>query len=141
MLQKTMRQPREIRYAARILLIDTDPLNLETYADVLQHYGHEVVPLASYGEAVHLLQIESFDLVIVDQGGPQFEARMVLERLHSLSDRNPSLVIARHRDMHCYLKALSLGASDYLEKPIPPQKLKQAVDATLSVQMSAVGCG
>ena len=133
MFQKTLRPVGAVHYAGRILLIETDPLDLETYADVLQHYGHEVVSHASYDEAVHLLQNESFDLVIVDQGGPRFEARTVLERI-------PSLVITQHPDMDSYVKALSLGASDYLEKPIPPQKLRQAVDATLSPGMSDAGC-
>jgi DNA-binding response OmpR family regulator len=140
MLRNTLRPVGEVHYAGRILLIETDPLDLETYTDVLQHYGHEVVSHGSYEEAVHLLQNESFDLVIVDQGGPRFEARRVLERLHSLGDRIPSLVIAEHPDVDSYVKALSLGASDYLKKPIPPQTLRQAVDATLSPGMSAVRC-
>ncbi len=131
---------KERTMAGRILLIDSHLLDLETYADVLGHFGHEVRVCASYSEAEHVLDSGGFDLVIVGQSGPQFEGRAVLERLHSEGDRIPSLVLAKNNDVDLRLEAMSLGAADYISKPVSPQRLKHAVEACLVSQASAVGC-
>jgi DNA-binding NtrC family response regulator len=47
----------------------------------------------------------------------------VLERSLQLHPNVPVLVIARVLDMHCYLEAMDLGASDYLERPDPQDML------------------
>jgi DNA-binding NtrC family response regulator len=123
-----------------ILLVDANPLDLETYADVLQHFGHEVRTCSSYEEACHILRNERFDVVIIGQTGSHFAGREVLEQLHAEGDRVPSLVLSKNTGADAYVQATSLGAADCIGKPVPPQRLKHAVDGCLLPQVSEVGC-
>lgn len=115
----------------RILLVDTDLQDLATYTDMLRSMGHEVVSGSSYEQATsHLLEAD-LDVVIVDQGGPYFRGREILERLHASGGRIQVLVLARHHDVRSYLASLNLGAADYFEKPVAHKDMGTAVRACL----------
>ena len=68
--------------------------------------------------------------MIVSQGTPAFEGRGVLERSLRLRPEVPVVVVARALDIHCYLDAMELGATDYLERP-EPQDLAWIVDTQM----------
>ena len=120
-----------LRLTGTVLVIDTDPLDLDTYSDILRSLGHEVVPCASYQEAIRQLMTKKFELVVVDQGGANFEGRIVLEQLSNIGIRVPTIVLGRQKSMRCYLKALELGAADYFEKPVSPNEIKRVVAALI----------
>lgn len=123
--------PLDSPLVGRILLVDTDLDDLATYTDMLRSMGHEVVSSSSYERATaHLLE-ENLDVVIVDQGGPYFRGREILERLHASGSRIQVLVLARHHDVRSYLASLNLGAADYFEKPVAHKDLETAVRACL----------
>jgi DNA-binding NtrC family response regulator len=77
----------------------------------------------SVAGAIEALEAENVSFVIVSQGSRAFEGRQVLERSLQLHPNAPVLVVARVLDMHCYLEAMDLGASDYLERPDPEDVL------------------
>lgn len=140
-MKQEQRSQKSPQITGKILLVDPNRLDLETYADVLQHFGHEVRMCPSYDGARQLLERDSFDLVIVGQSGSQFGGRTVLEQLHAGEDRVPSLVLSKNTDMDSYVQAMSLGAADCIGKPVPPQRFKHAVDACLLPQTVELGCG
>ncbi len=74
---------------------------------------------------------EYYDLVIVDQGGPAFEGRVIVEDAVRKDRKIPVLVITRHHNMACYLEAMQLGAVDYLEKPLALEKLVWTIETYL----------
>ncbi len=114
-----------------VLLVDEDREDLKYYRTILQAQGYMIRGCDSYEEATHLLGSERFDLVIVSQGGPNFEGRRVLEWA-SQSDRHlPLLVVARCLDMPCYLEAMQLGAADYIAWPVSMEQLGWAVETHL----------
>ena len=106
----------------KIMLVDGDTSDLEFYSSVLQHQGYEVVACASYAAALRVLEREDFDLVVVNQGGPKFEGRCVLESVKQDRRNVPVLVMANHADMGNYLKAMEMGATDYFEKAVNPSE-------------------
>ena len=134
MLRKIFhREPSQqdmLRLPSTVLVIDTDPLDLDTYSYVLRSAGHEVIPCNSYQGAIRQLMTKRFDLVVVDQGGATFDGRIVLELLSTLGMHVPTIVIGRQKSMGCYLRAMGLGASHYFEKPVSTNEIKRVV-ATL----------
>lgn len=106
--------------SGNILLVDPNPLDLETYADVLQHFGHQVRTCLSYEEVHHILHNDSFDLVIIGQSGSPFSCREALVQLHAEGHRIPSLVLSKYANADAYVQAISLGAADCIGKPVPP---------------------
>jgi len=69
-------------------------------------------------------------MVIVSQATLTFQGRQVLERSLRLHPEVPVVVVARVLDMHYYLEAMDLGATDYLERP-EPQDLAWVVDTQM----------
>lgn len=108
---------------ATVLLALEEHQDLETYGSVLCSLGYRILMCSSVAEGIEALETEDVSFVIVSQGTPSFEGRQVLERSLQLHPNVPVLVIARVLDMHCYLEAMDLGASDYLEQPDPQDML------------------
>jgi DNA-binding NtrC family response regulator len=113
-----------------VLLILDEPQDLETYGRFLRDRGYETLMCNSPGEGLNSLETDSVSLVIVSQDTPAFEGRQVLERSLRLHPKVPVLVVARVLDMHYYLEAMDLGATDYLERP-EPQDLAWVVDTQM----------
>lgn len=115
---------------ATVLLVLQEPHELNTYGSCLRNRGYDTLTYASPGEGLNSLESDPVSLVIVGQDTPAFEGRQVLEQSRRLHPDVPVLVVARALDMHCYLEAMELGASDYLERP-EPQDLAWVVDTQL----------
>jgi DNA-binding response OmpR family regulator len=113
----------------KLLLVDEDLDSLRFCSTLLRQQGYDVRACASYAEAVARLETETFDFILVDQGGPGFEGRVVLDRARETEWRPPVLVMARCAEVNCYLEAMERGAVDYLEKPIPAAYLSRLVEA------------
>jgi DNA-binding response OmpR family regulator len=111
----------------KILLVDDDSQDLSFYCMVLYKQGYKVLPCESYQEAKQYLETENVDFVVLSQGGPSFEGRVVLERAVRPDLRLPVLILARWVDMGLYTEAMSLGAIDYLEKTSDPSELLRAI--------------
>jgi DNA-binding NtrC family response regulator len=106
-----------------VLLEFEERQDLETYGSILCSLGYRILMCSTADEAIQALENEDVSFVIVSQGTRAFEGRQVLERSRQLHPNVPVLVIARVLDMHCYLEAMDLGASDYLERPDPQDML------------------
>ena len=106
-----------------VLLVFEDHQDLENYGSVLCSLGYRILMCSSADEAVQILEKEDVSAVFVSQGTHAFEGRQVLERSLQLHPHVPVLVIARVLDIQCYLDAMDLGASDYLERPEPDDML------------------
>ena len=111
----------------KILLVDDDLQDLGFYSMVLYKQGYQVVPCESHEAATRWLESDTFDFVVVSQGGPAFEGRRVLERAARPGRRIPVLVLANWVDMSVYIEAMSLGAADYLEKTMDPSEMVRAI--------------
>ena len=115
----------------RILLVDKDAPDRERYARPLRERGLSVRVCSSYEEGERYLERESYGMVIVDQGGPAFEGKVIAARSMMKDRMVPVLVITRHHDMASYIEAMQLGAADYLEKPIPLNDFLTTIDTHL----------
>ncbi|SPE31954.1 hypothetical protein SBA2_640045 [Acidobacteriia bacterium SbA2] len=104
-------------------MVFDDHQDLETYGSALCSLGYRILMCNSANEAIQVLENEDVSVVIVSQGTHAFEGRRVLEKSIQLHPNVPVLVIARVLDMHSYLDAMDLGASDYLEQPDPQDML------------------
>jgi DNA-binding response OmpR family regulator len=124
---------------SKILLVDDDVIDLEYYCAIIQNQGHRVVACASHAAALRLLDSESFDFVVVSQGGPEFEGRSVANRAMEYDRHTPVLVLANSVDMGVYIEAMQLGAVDYLQKPVNPSEMARVIRTHLRPAKIAAG--
>ncbi len=118
---------------AKILIID-DEHNIRTsFSSLLKDEGMQTRAAESAEEAERLLSSNTFDLILLDL---QLPGKHGLEFLKSLKEdpNSPAvLVISGQADIPDALRAVRLGAVDFLEKPVPPEKLIASVNAALAL--------
>ncbi len=135
--QSSVAGSRNVLHRPRILLVDEDPRDRDHYRRMLHDSGFEVRACSDFAEGAKLLGTAKFDCVVVSQGGPQFEGRLVLERSVARDRYRPVVILSRYHDVGCYLEAMQLGAVDYLEKPLSAVEIVRAVTTHLQPKHAA----
>ena len=110
---------------SKVLLVDDDDADLQYHSQILEGQGHKVSACGSYPLGADLAERGDFDIIMVGQGSPAFEGRLIIERLRAQNLATPVLVLARCKEMRCYLEAMQLGAADYVEKPVHPAEMRR----------------
>jgi len=111
-----------------VLLVDEQCGELSCLVETLREHGCEVHSCTGYEDGLRQLESRFFDFVVLCQGGPQFEGKLVLARAIEIDRRTPILVVTRCLDMKCYLEAMQLGALDYVERPLVPEEIARLVE-------------
>ncbi len=112
----------------RILLVHDDSGSANYYRTVLHSQGFSVRFCSSYEAGIRYLDSESFDFVIVSEGGPSFDGKTVVEHAMQVELRLPVLVLTRSHNMRCYLEAMHCGAVDYLEESLTELELSRVIE-------------
>lgn len=115
-----------------VLVVDDDAFVRATTGTVLRSRGFEVLQAGNGLEGLDLVRSRRPDLLIVDLKMPVMNGLDLLSHLSDVIDRVPVLVISGEGGLDEAVKALRLGAWDYLVKPIvSPTVLHHAVDKAL----------
>ena len=105
---------------AKILCVDDVPDNLKLLAGELEDAGHDVKLASSGMEALASIEKEAPDLVILDILMPMMSGLEVLSRIRQqyMQIELPVLMVTVVDEESSVIKALALGANDYLVKPL-----------------------
>jgi DNA-binding NtrC family response regulator len=114
---------------AHVLVVDDDRSIRRTLEKLLAGEGYTVSTAADGREALDAYR--GADLVLLDLGLPELDGLTVLERMREAGGAPPVLVITARDDMQSTVKAIQLGAYDYLVKPPDIDRLKLAVRRAL----------
>jgi DNA-binding NtrC family response regulator len=117
--------------AARILIIDDEPEILAAFARMLTTETYEVETSNSAEEALELLDKMSFDLVLTDLSMPRVDGFELLTRMRQRGDATPTLVISGGGSVEHAVRAIKLGALDFIEKPVHRERLVLTVQNAL----------
>ncbi len=120
-------------FPGRILVAeDNDPVRA-LLCEYLRAQGHDAVPVRDGGEALALVESSEFDLVMTDIEMPRANGFQIIEHLrsHPRYQRVPVIVISGHWELDGIAHCLTMGAEDYLPKPVNQIILKARVDACL----------
>lgn len=118
---------------AKILVADDDEALLNTLVWILKDRGHEVVSVSDSTQLLNCLSEESPDLLMLDIMMPRVDGLQLLEQLKG-DDRwrdLPVLMISSMSPEDGTVKALGLGAADFISKPFRVKELLARVDAHL----------
>jgi CheY-like chemotaxis protein len=106
-----MRHPLVAVPPQRVLLVEDVKLNQALIADMLRSHGHDVTIAVNGEEAVRLVRLESFDIVLMDVQMPVMdgvEANRRIRALPSPAGQVPVLALSANVMAHereCYLSA------------------------------------
>ena len=102
----------------RILIIDDEKQNNEIIKDILEDVNYRTVLASSANEAKTIVAVEDFDLVLLDVWMPGQDGMSLLEEWIIDGFDTPIVMMSGHAEPSDIVKALKLGAVDFLKKPL-----------------------
>lgn len=116
----------------RILVVDDAPITRLVLRDILETHGYEVVAEAADGnEAVQKYQELHPDLVTMDIIMPNKDGLAALEELLAIDKNAKVMMVTAIDQRESLMKAIRLGASDYIVKPFEEARVIVAVQNVL----------
>jgi two-component system cell cycle response regulator len=117
--------------AARVLVVDDDRLIREMVRDALQERAR--VESCESGEAaLEALAREPADLVVSDLNMSGISGTELLERVSLEHPGTDFVLLTAHASVESAVRALRMGAADYLVKPVRAEELALVVDRILA---------
>ncbi len=106
----------------KVLIVDDDQVLQELLSKLLADNGY-VTDLADNGqEALEKAEKKAYDHIITDINMPVMDGLALLENLRQKDIRASVIVISAHSDMENVVKAVKLGASDFIAKPFQSEE-------------------
>ena len=116
---------------ARILIVDDEAGIRQTLRDILEDEGHSVTAAADAVSGQALMASDEFDLVLLDVWLPDRDGLEILEELREGDFQTPVIVISGHGNIDTAVKAMRVGAHDFLEKPLALNRVVVSVENAL----------
>jgi CheY-like chemotaxis protein len=119
---------------ATILLVEDEDSLRRVMKDLLEQEGYTICEARDGAEAFEQVDRHNPDLVLLDLNLPNVDGYTVLAKLrsHRRTERLPVVVLSARGDEDNEVRALRLGATDFLTKPFRPRALSARLEATLA---------
>lgn len=107
----------------QILLVEDDHALAKALQQALQQQNHAVNKVDSGKAALHIINVEKPDIVILDLGLPDMDGIDVLKNLRKKHPDLPVLILTARAQLDDRIVGLDSGADDYLAKPFEMTEL------------------
>ncbi|HNV31866.1 MAG TPA: sigma-54 dependent transcriptional regulator [Nitrospira sp.] len=118
--------------SASILIVDDEVSILNSLSSILEDEGYEVSVAKSGIEALKLCAVSPPELMMLDIWMPDMDGLETLRRLRELVPQTQVMMMSGHGSIETAVKAIKLGAYDYIEKPLSLEnvtlRVKHALD-------------
>jgi two-component system, NtrC family, nitrogen regulation response regulator NtrX len=119
---------------SRILVVDDEAEIRRSVRMILEYEGYDVIEAASGPDGVALAERESPDLVFLDVKMPGMDGLEALQRIKAANEAVPVVIISGHGTVSTAVEATKAGAFDFIEKPLPSERIlvtiRNALDRT-----------
>ena len=115
----------------RILVVDDESRNREFLKEFLEIEGFDVEMAKDGQEAIELLEKMDFDLVLTDLKMPRADGLSVLEALQRGNPQTVAIVFTGFGSIDTAVKAVKLGAYDYITKPLKMEEIMIVIQRAL----------
>lgn len=114
---------------AKILIVDDEEVVRLSYMRILAPTRCKVHAVWSWTQVAQAMQQDPFDVVLLDLRMPEMDGISVLKALKQNWPESEVIIITGYPTLESAKQALTLGAYDYLVKPIIPTQVIQASNA------------
>lgn len=111
----------------RVLIVDDDASVSRVLADALGAEGFQVICSVDGQEALRLVHSLRPDVMLLDIWLPGMNGIEILQALQSTDDACPVIMLSGYGTIAMAVKAIQLGAFDYIEKPCSPDRLVDSI--------------
>lgn len=106
-----------------ILVVDDEPNYLIVLSELLKDEGFEVFTAADGREGIQIVEDVDLDLVVTDMQMPGMNGLQLLDRIKSIQQHLPVIVITAFAEVGKAVEAMQAGAFSYLAKPFSNDEL------------------
>src|SRR6202045_4830926 len=117
-----------------VLIVDDEPDLCELLSITLQRMDLSARTANDVAQAQHMLKTEQFDLCLTDMQLPDGDGLDLVKWMQQYTPSVPVAVITAHGNMETAVRALKLGAFDFVSKPLDLAGLRKLV--ATAVKMS-----
>jgi two-component system nitrogen regulation response regulator NtrX len=118
--------------SASILVVDDEDAVGSSLSSILQDEGYDVSVAKSGAEALKIYTADPPDLMLLDIWMPEMDGLETLRRVKELVPTAQVMMMSGHGSIETAVKAIKLGAYDYIEKPLSLEnvtlRVKHALD-------------
>lgn len=114
-----------------VLLIEDAPLNQKVVTSMLESEQFDVIVADDGAKALLQMGKHRFDLILLDLSLPRLSGFDVLEVMKENGDTTPVIVLTGAQDAANEVRALDMGAADYLRKPVNKAVLVKRIEKVL----------
>ena len=115
----------------RLLIVEDNEKLADYIGTAMRSKGFAVDAVSTAGEASAAVLAAPYDAIILDLGLPDMDGTAWLTELRQRRDHRPVLVLTARESTENVVKALNLGADDYMRKPFEMDELVARVRALL----------
>lgn len=112
----------------KILVADDDTAHAVMLKTLIRDWEYEVMTADDGDVAVEMVKEQSFDLVLMDLKMINMSGMEALARIHDYNPSLPVIIMTAYSSVNTAVKALKIGAYDYLTKPLDFDHLKMTIE-------------
>ncbi|HWR72974.1 MAG TPA: response regulator, partial [Nitrospirota bacterium] len=105
----------------------------------LSDEGYDITLANNGEEALAQFKSDSYDLVVTDIKMPVMDGLQLLQEIRKTGSKTDVIMVTAYGEVESYLKAMSLGAAEYINKPIRIKELKRIVHKVLTERKARLG--
>ena len=121
---------------ATILIVDDEPGILATLSSILEDEGYVTVTTDSGAQALELYRSHHPEVVFLDIWLPDLDGLEALQAIREMDREAAVVMMSGHGTTPTAVKAIKMGAHDYLEKPLSYDQVVDAVTSALAARSS-----
>ena len=107
----------------KILIIDDEAGILDTVSGILEDEGYTTLTAKDAETAIEILDKEEVDLVFLDVWLPKMSGIEAIKKIKEKDFHIPVIMISGHGNVEVAVQAVTLGAFDFLEKPLSMERI------------------
>lgn len=119
---------------ASIYVIDDDNIIRTNLKDFLEQEGHDIRTFSTGEDALSRLNHDTPDIMLIDLRLPGIDGLELLEKVKKSSQMVEVVIITGHADISSAVKAIKLGARDYIKKPFDMDEISIIVQKAVSAR-------
>ena len=128
-----------MKTAPRVYLIDDDASVRKSLARLLRISGYEVEAFSSADEFLETCRMAQYGCIVLDLRMPGLSGEGLQDRLLTMKEALPIVVITGHGDLDIMASMMKKGAVAFLAKPFDDHELLDAIEAALVRNRREVG--
>ena len=111
----------------KILIVEDEKILNNTINKSLKDAGYEVESAFDGFDAMEMIEIESYDLIVLDLNLPNMDGMEILKNLRNEDVETKVLILSARSQIQDKVEGLDAGANDFLQKPFHLDELKARV--------------